>query len=281
MIDIPARVAALAAMGEPDTSDIPEQGEEDFRRARFVRYTRGRKSMKISIFIEEATEEDVRRMFGTSPTQVIHDEVAEETAMTVLTEEGQTYEAAVAEAGLVEDEGPKPPVEDEPPADDELPPAASGEEVEDMVAIADAKWKRTQTVTLGSGEQVKGDAAVRDEDGVEAIILATYRGKAVIGYEGGEQALVEGKTLTFDGAPDEAPPAEEEEKPAAAKANGAAPAEGATLESVRTLLGQVQEKQSRQAAADLIRKHGNGQPLSTLDASALSKLAAEAEAALL
>lgn len=147
--------------------------------------------MKIDIRIELDTYDDADRSVAERLLQAFGGELQ-------APERREWKSAAVAfEAG------PEHPQQAPAEAEATQGEEGAGNEADAQVALAelvarlDRKYKRTESGTAAGGAQVKVDDEVVNASGEVAVIVALYRGRAVVAYEDGTGEEVETKTLSL------------------------------------------------------------------------------------
>ena len=223
-------------------------------------------TMKIHITINDATEEDVRRLFGGRPAGLFElygeaekiDDWPDEGEKPAFRHE-QVAPGAVAydDPGEGVAEGGTPDNSDGPgtveiTGDDEFRTGhtisgESEEGEESLVELFDRQYKRTDQISLSDKSKAKVDDYVVTEEHGPVLILATYRGRAVaLTEEGREVALSTGEMFPM--------PKEENKGTEAGGEEDSAPE--ITADDVRAKLKEVGAKVSKSAARDLIANSG-------------------------
>ena len=113
------------------------------------------------------------------------------------------------------------PAEQEAPATAPSEPANDGNLANALIAKLDQQFARAKTVTLKGGAQGKEGLYVTTEDGNEGLIVAVYRGRAVVEFEDGSASEIGASTLTLVVEGDAEPEEPEAPAPTPARRRGA------------------------------------------------------------
>lgn len=114
--------------------------------------------------------------------------------------------ATPREVDLGDDQSPDVDLgDDQSPVVDENTAKPTGDAADALVAKLDGQFKRAKTVTLKGGAQGKEGDYVDTEDGRKALIVAVYRGRAVVLFEDKSADEMGSSTLTLVPGEEEAP----------------------------------------------------------------------------